>query len=74
MVRRLRGLRPGGEGLRETLCTVGNGRFATCGALPEVDADGVHYPGTYIAGCFNGVTNTIGDRSIETESMVNAPN
>ena len=68
------GYDPGGEGLRETLCTVGNGRFATRGALPEADADGVHYPGTYIAGCFNRVTSAIGDRSIETESMVNAPN
>ena len=63
-----------GEGLRETLCTVGNGRFATRGALPEADADGVPYPGTYIAGCFNRVTSAIGDRSIETESMVSAPN
>jgi alpha,alpha-trehalase len=68
------GYEPEREGLREALCTVGNGRFATRGALPEADADGVHYPGTYIAGCFNRVTSTIGDRSIETESMVNAPN
>ena len=43
---------PRHEGLREALCTLGNGYFATRGAAPESHADGVHYPATYIAGCF----------------------
>jgi trehalose/maltose hydrolase-like predicted phosphorylase len=34
------------EPLREALCTLGNGRFATRGAAEESRADAVHYPGT----------------------------
>ncbi|MGH2590817.1 MAG: hypothetical protein ACRDGW_08470, partial [Actinomycetota bacterium] len=41
---------PEREGLREALCTLGNGYFATRGAAPEAAADDVHYPGTYVAG------------------------
>ena len=41
---------PAQERLREALCTVGNGYLATRGAAPESVADGVHYPGTYVAG------------------------
>jgi trehalose/maltose hydrolase-like predicted phosphorylase len=63
-----------GEGLREALCTVGNGYFATRGAAPESRADGVHYPGTYIAGCFNQLQTVIAGRITENESLVNAPN
>ena len=44
------GFDPEREGLREALCTLGNGRFATRGAAPEARADDVHYPGTYAAG------------------------
>ena len=40
------GFDPAHEGLREALCTLGNGYFATRGAAPESRADGVHYPGT----------------------------
>ncbi|MBT8506464.1 hypothetical protein B1F79_02295 [Coxiella-like endosymbiont of Rhipicephalus sanguineus] len=29
---------------RETLCTLGNGYFATRGTWEEVQYDGVHYP------------------------------
>jgi trehalose/maltose hydrolase-like predicted phosphorylase len=62
------------EGLREALCTLGNGYFATRGAAPESRADGVHYPGTYIAGCFNRLQTVIAGRTSENESLVNAPN
>ncbi len=41
------------EGVREALCTLGNGYLATRGAVPEHRADGYHYPGTYLAGCYN---------------------
>ncbi len=69
-----RGFEPGKEGLREALCTLGNGYFATRGAWPETEADGVHYPGTYFAGVFNRLETGIAGRRIENESVVNAPN
>ncbi|MFO8010847.1 MAG: trehalose-phosphatase [Dehalococcoidia bacterium] len=65
---------PEEEGLREALCTLGNGYFATRGAAPESHADGIHYPGTYIAGCFNRLKTEIAGHVLENESMVNAPN
>jgi trehalose 6-phosphate phosphatase len=65
---------PADEGRRETLCTLGNGRFATRGAVAESAADGVHYPGTYAAGCYNRLPDEIAGRSLETESMPNLPN
>ncbi len=39
---------PGHEQVREALCTLGNGYFATRGAAEEADADDIHYPGTYL--------------------------
>jgi alpha,alpha-trehalase len=62
------------EGLRETLCTLGNGYFATRGAAPESSADGIHYPGTYVAGCYNRRKTGISGRTVENESIVNLPN
>ncbi|MGW0733076.1 glycoside hydrolase family 65 protein [Streptomyces sp. NPDC002851] len=64
----------GQEQLREALCTLGNGYFATRGALPECAADDVHYPGTYAAGCYNRLTSTVSGRRVENEDMVNLPN
>ncbi|HSO91402.1 MAG TPA: glycosyl hydrolase family 65 protein [Arthrobacter sp.] len=68
------GYDPAVEGLRETLCTVGNGYWATRGAAPEADADAVHYPGTYLAGVYNRVRTDRARHSVEDEHMVNAPN
>ncbi|MGW1001935.1 glycoside hydrolase family 65 protein [Streptomyces sp. NPDC002520] len=68
------GYDPAQESLRESLCTLGNGRFATRGALPECVADGVHYPGTYVAGCYDRLTSEIAGRRVENEDMVNLPN
>lgn len=65
---------PEQEKLREALCTVGNGYFATRGAAPESEPDDVHYPGTYIAGCYNRLKTTISGKRIENESLVNVPN
>ncbi|GHB46037.1 family 65 glycosyl hydrolase [Streptomyces viridiviolaceus] len=65
---------PADERLRESLCTLGNGYFATRGALPECAADDVHYPGTYVAGCYNRLTSTVAGRQVENEDMVNLPN
>jgi trehalose/maltose hydrolase-like predicted phosphorylase len=71
---RYEGVTPAREGLREALCTLGNGYFATRGAAPESHADGVHYPGTYIAGCYNKLQTVIVGRTTDNESLVNAPN
>jgi trehalose/maltose hydrolase-like predicted phosphorylase len=68
------GYEPAEERLREALCTLGNGYFATRGAAPETDAGGPHYPGTYVAGCYNRLVSTVGDREVENEDMVNLPN
>ncbi|MBA2813454.1 glycoside hydrolase family 65 protein [Streptomyces sp. KM273126] len=68
------GYDPAQERLRESLCTLGNGYFATRGAAPECTADAVHYPGTYAAGCYNRLTSQIAGRRVENEDMVNLPN
>jgi trehalose/maltose hydrolase-like predicted phosphorylase len=62
------------EGLREALCTLGNGYVATRGAAPEHMADGVHYPGTYAAGVYNRLRDTVSGEVVENESLVNLPN
>lgn len=68
------GFDPAHEGLREALCTLGNGRFATRGAAPEAKADAVHYPGTYVAGCYDRLTSIIAGHELTHEDMVNLPN
>ena len=65
---------PAHEGLREALCTLGNGYFATRGAAPEAVADGVHYPGSYVAGLYNRRLTQLPGHAIENESIVNLPN
>jgi len=62
------------EGLREALCTLGNGYFATRGAAPEASADDVHYPGTYLAGGYDRLKTRISGEVIENEDLVNFPN
>jgi trehalose/maltose hydrolase-like predicted phosphorylase len=71
---RYEGFDPAEEGLREALCTLGNGVLATRGAAPEARADEVHYPGTYRAGLFNRLTDAVAGMEITNESMVNLPN
>jgi beta-phosphoglucomutase family hydrolase len=68
------GFDPETEGLREALCTLGNGYWGTRGAAAEADADAVHYPGTYLAGVYNRLRTDLGTHVVEDESMVNAPN
>jgi trehalose/maltose hydrolase-like predicted phosphorylase/beta-phosphoglucomutase-like phosphatase (HAD superfamily) len=68
------GFDAGRQGLRETLCTLGNGYFATRGALAEAAADDVNYPGTYVAGLYNRLETEIAGRSVENEDLVNVPN
>lgn len=68
------GFQPEQESLREALCTIGNGYFATRGAAPESAADEVHYPGTYLAGGYNRLKSEVAGRVVENEDLVNLPN
>lgn len=68
------GFDPAHEGHREALTTLGNGYLGTRGAAPEHSADGVHYPGTYLAGVYNRLTSRVQGRTVEDEHLVNAPN
>ncbi len=68
------GFDPGEEKLREALCTLGNGYFATRGAAAHAQADDVHYPGTYLAGGYNRLQTKISGHVVENEDLVNLPN
>jgi trehalose/maltose hydrolase-like predicted phosphorylase len=68
------GFDPPAERLREALCTLGNGYFATRGAVPEAAADAVHYPGTYVGGVYNRLVSRVAGREVENEDLVNVPN
>jgi beta-phosphoglucomutase family hydrolase len=68
------GFDPACEGIREALCALGNGYLATRGAAAWARADGIHYPGTYLAGGYNRRCTDIADRVVENEDLVNFPN
>ncbi|MFR9749648.1 trehalose-phosphatase [Nocardia sp. 004] len=68
------GYEPAQEKLREALCVVGNGYFATRGTAPECPAGALHYPGTYIAGVYNRRYDEVEGHDIDNESLVNLPN
>jgi alpha,alpha-trehalase len=68
------GFDPDEVGRREVLCALGNGYFASRSAAPEAVADGVHYPGTYVAGVYNRLATEVAGRPVDNESLVNAPN
>ena len=65
---------PRQERLREALCTIGNGYFASRGAAPEADASAHHYPGTYLAGGYDRAKSEVHGRVVESEDLVNLPN
>ncbi len=67
------GFDPALEGTREALCTLGNGYWGTRGSAPGSAADGVHYPGTYLAGVYNRLRSELGGQVVEDEHLVNAP-
>ncbi len=60
--------------LREALCTLGNGVFATRGAFEEVPENDYNYPGTYLAGGYNRMKSEIKGKVVENEDLVNWPN
>ncbi|MEA1887532.1 MAG: glycosyl hydrolase family 65 protein [Bacteroidota bacterium] len=68
------GWKPEAQALREALCTLGNGIFATRGAAEEVPENKYNYPGTYMAGGYNRATSHIAGKEIENEDLVNWPN
>jgi trehalose/maltose hydrolase-like predicted phosphorylase len=68
------GFDPAREGIREALCAVGNGFFATRAAMSWATADDVHYPGTYLACGYNRLRTEIAGWAVENEDLVNFPN
>ncbi|MCF6471972.1 glycoside hydrolase family 65 protein [Nonomuraea sp. MG754425] len=64
------GYDPAAEGLREALCTLGNGRWATRGATPDGLA---RTPGTYQAGCYDRLASRVAGRTVVNEDLVNLP-
>ena len=67
------GFDPEKQPLREALCALGNGVLVTRGAAEEAHADGVHYPGTYLAGGYNRLETQVAGRTIVNEDLVNFP-
>ena len=68
------GFDPVHEGHREVLTAVGNGYLGSRGVHPERRDDGIHYPGTYVAGVFNRTTVVAHGAQLEEEHLVNLPN
>ena len=68
------GYDPSTETLREALCSVGNGYLGVRGATPDSTAGPHHYPGTYAAGIYDRVRDTVAGQEIDNESLVNLPN
>jgi len=71
---RYEGGRPEAEGHHESLLALGNGRFVTRGAVEESVADGIHYPGTYVAGGYDELASEVAGRTVVNEDLVNFPN
>jgi beta-phosphoglucomutase family hydrolase len=67
------GFDPAQEGIREAVCALGNGYFATRAAATWAVMDDVHYPGTYLAGGYNRLRTDIAGRIVENEDLVNFP-
>ena len=68
------GFDPAQEGVREALCSLGNGYVTIRGASVGSVANGIHYPGTYFAGGYNRLLTDIAGRVVENEDIVNFPN
>ena len=68
------GFEPAQEGIRESLCALGNGYFTTRAAMAWAVMDDVHYPGTYRACGYNRLRTDVAGRVVENEDLVNLPN
>ncbi|MFO7756107.1 MAG: glycosyl hydrolase family 65 protein [Bacteroidales bacterium] len=71
---RYKGWNAAEQPLRESLCTLGNGKFATRGAAEETASNEYNYPGTYFACTYNRASSHIAGREIVNEDLVNWPN
>jgi alpha,alpha-trehalase len=67
------GYDPDAEGLRETLCALGNGYIVSRGAAPDALSGDTHYRGTYLAGGYDRLTSRIAGHDVENEDLVNLP-
>lgn len=65
--------KPEDEKLREALCTLGNGYFATRGSIEGSPVLERHYPATYLAGGYNRLETEIHGKVIENEDLVRWP-
>lgn len=65
---------PKEEPSRESLLGLGNGLLFVRACPSWAFADGIHYPGTYRAGCYGRLESLIEGERVETESLVNLPN
>lgn len=61
------------EGVREALCTLGNGYFATRGSAAGAVADGVHYPGPISPAVTIGCARTSPAGSSRTRTSSTSP-
>jgi len=68
------GFDPAAEGLREALTSTGNGYLCARGTAEWEEADGVHYPGTYVHGGYNRETTILSGVPVLNEDLVNLPN
>ncbi|MFD8199199.1 glycoside hydrolase family 65 protein [Streptomyces sp. NPDC003470] len=68
-----RGYRADEEGVRETLCALGNGVFGVRAAVPGEGSGAGHYRGTYAAGCYSSTSVRVEGRTVRCEAMVNLP-
>ncbi|MEV5643438.1 glycoside hydrolase family 65 protein [Streptomyces flaveolus] len=67
------GYRPEEEGVRETLCALGNGVFGVRAAVPGEESGGPHYRGAYAAGCYSLTSPSVEGRTVQCEAMANLP-
>jgi hypothetical protein len=66
------GFDPALEGNLRGAVHLGNGSRGTRGSAPGGTADGVRYPGTYLASVCNRLRCDLGGRVVEDEHLVNA--
>ncbi|MFI8949756.1 glycoside hydrolase family 65 protein [Streptomyces sp. NPDC053750] len=67
------GYRPDEEGVRETLCVLGNGVFGVRAAVPGEGSGAPHYRGSYAAGCYSRSSVRIEGHTVHCEAMANLP-
>lgn len=65
---------PEDQHIREALSTLSNRYWCTRGAAEEATQSGCHYPGTYLAGGYDGLEKIIAGEAINHEVLVNWPN